>query len=143
MSNLDTCFSTGKEIVSEAYGDFQNEPEEFGTEKGLIEEATGGYTRSTIPTTEQGRIIFQDDDAIPQEIVLDETLVNEYPRVACKTLLHELAEWRSAEEVHSNDVIDGNTDVFAEMVEGHLCRETNEQVGEEICTDEWLKEYET
>lgn len=138
---LDRCFEIGKSVVADRYGSFANEPTSWESVDGLLEKGTNGYTDSKITTERRGHVLLIDEDARPKEIGLAATLVEERPKAACKTLGHELMEWRAAEQMASPDVIASNTDYVAEFAEDSICREINEEAGEEICDVGWSSEH--
>lgn len=141
--DLQGVFQAAKRIVARTYGPFRATPDGITVEQGLIEEGRAGYTRSTIPThTEDGEIVL-DEQAHPEKIAIDEGLVKHDPTAAGKVLVHELIEWRAAEELPAVDVRDGKTDTVAEFGENHICRELNDEVGEAVCDVEWGRQYDT
>lgn len=141
---VDKAFQYGKEVVSKSFGDFENEPDDYDTEEGLLEQDVGGYTASTIDVLEEdGDITLISEDASPQRIVIDEGLVNDDPEAAGKTTVHELLEWRAAEELSGAQVRDGNTDFIAEFNENYVCVETNNEAGEVVCDVNWSRDYGT
>lgn len=137
---VDRCFDIGKAVVRDRYGSFRTEPQEWKVVDGLFEKGTNGYTDSKITTERRGNVLLIDSEARPQEIGISKRLVDERPGAACKTLGHELMEWRSAEQMPSSDVIASNTDYVAEFTEDSVCREINRRAGEEICAVDWASE---
>lgn len=138
---LDRCFDLGMEVMQDRYGAFKHEPS-WKRVPGLIEEdRANGYTKSRIPREQHGNVVLIDDDAIPMEIGLDESLVEKHPKKACKTLAHELVEWRAAERMPSVQVHNDKTDYVAEFAEDGICRDINERADAEICDTEWSSEY--
>lgn len=138
------AFEHGKEVVRDSFGDFKNEPEEFEVEEGLLDQDVGGYTASTIDVLEQDDdITLIGSEAEPQRIVIDKDLVEEDPKAAGKTTVHELLEWRAAEELSGAQVREGNTDFIAEFNENYVCVETNNEAGEVVCDVDWSRDYNT
>ncbi len=148
---MEDAFEIGKEIVEERHGEFKNKPEEFHFKSGLLEQSMAAHTQSTIPMNtisgdgenNAGTVVFYSKEAEPHTITVDEHLANHHPEKATKSLLHELYEWRAAEVMPSDQVLQGNTDFIAEFNENSLCREVNERLGNEVCDESWNNEYET
>lgn len=143
MSQLERAFRAGKEVVAERHGEFNDEPEDFELQSGLLENHMAAHTQSSIPTDREGAVLIYDSDAYPHTITVDEELAETYPDRATKSLLHELYEWRAAEVMPSDEVLRGNTDYVAEFNENSICREVNERLGEEVCDVSWNSEYDT
>lgn len=144
MEELEDAFEVGKEVLQERYGDFEEEPKDFTLEDGLMENSMAAHTRSRVPMKENGsRLVIYSQNAKPQEITIDEDLAEQHPTKAAKSLLHELFEWRAAEEMVSDDVLASRTHYIAEFNENALCRDVNEEIGEEVCDAGWNNDYQT
>lgn len=142
---LSECMEKGIQAVESSYGEFDERPKEYKLED-LLDGGEFAKTESHIPVRKEEHegsdIQIRSDNAVPQEIVLDERMVDEAPRGACNSLLHELLEWRAAEEMNSAKVIDSDTHDVAAFNENHICREVN-SMGEDVCMEEWNLKYDT
>lgn len=139
---LDKCFTTGISVIEETYGEFEEKPEEYEEER--LSSDKYGKTASVIDAKKKdGEIVVTSPDAEPHRIIIDEEIVNNSPKGACNTLLHELLEWRAAEELHASQVMESETDTVASFNESHICREVNNKHDENVCDTEWNRKFDT
>lgn len=132
---MEDRFEVGKEVISERYGDFKEEPKSFDTESGLVENDMGAYTKMNFPKSGEGY-----GDPQPNQIVVDEDLSD---KETTKSLVHELIEWRAIEELSKEEVLEERTHTIASYNENTICREVNERAGEEICDVSWNRNLNT
>ena len=144
MNKVEDAFEVGKDLVSERYGNFKEEPESFTVESGLLAENKAAHTRAFVGTEKVGsKIVMYDGSGTPKEITVDEDLIKEHPDKATKSLIHELFEWRAIEELPTDTMWGGVSHEIAQFNENALCRDVNEEMGEEVCMVEWNQGYDT
>lgn len=143
VNNIERAFETGIEIIEESHGEFETRPSGWEEKSGLLSEGMAAYTQSTIPSETEGGLTMYDQSANPHTIAVDRELMRDYPERATKSLLHELWEWHAAENMPSEQVMSGHTDLVAEYNENSLCRQVNERLGEPVCDVTWNNDYDT
>jgi len=144
MTDLESAFATGREIIEERHGSFDHPPQTFETEPGLLDDSMAAHTQSTIPTESiEDRLVFYAAEARPQEITVDQTLVEDDPSKAVKSLVHELFEWHATEKFSASSYVEGHTHVVASYNENSVCREINDRMDEHVCEVDWNSEVDT
>lgn len=140
---MDDAFAVGKEVIQERFGSYQDEPDDFSLESGLLDEGRAAHTDITFSTDNQGAVTFFDKNAQPNGIVVDQDLHNRAPEDATKSLIHELLEWHVIERMPSDEVMEGSSHTVAKYADKSVCREVNNRIGEEVCNPDWNAKYDS
>lgn len=143
MERLEEVFDEGKAVIEERHGSWEDEPQDFELEYGLLENGMAAHTRADVPVSQNGRVMMFSDDVTPNTITVDRELAEGETAKAEKSLLHELYEWHAAESIPANRYLRGESHVIAEYNENSLCQAVEDRLDRPVCDQDWNNEFDT